>query len=115
LWKGVQFGFFGTRPAHRKHHHRSKRGKRLTARYPRHIDPGRLFCDRQAKAILDDIRDRVKQNTDARLLHIEGEASTGWVLMDYGDVVVHLFSEEMRNYYDLEGLWQKGRVVVRML
>ena len=71
--------------------------------------------DRQAKAILDDIRDRVKQNTDARLLHIEGEASTGWVLMDYGDVVVHLFSEEMRNYYDLEGLWQKGRVVVRML
>ena len=71
--------------------------------------------DRQAKAILDDIRDKVKQNTDARLLHIEGEATTGWVLMDYGDVVVHLFSEEMRNYYDLEGLWQEGRVVVRML
>lgn len=71
--------------------------------------------DRQAKAILDDIRDKVKQNTDTRLLHIEGEATTGWVLMDYGDVVVHLFSEEMRNYYDLEGLWQEGRVIVRML
>jgi ribosome-associated protein len=71
--------------------------------------------DRQAKAVLDDIRDKVKQNTGARLLHIEGEATTGWVLMDYGDVVVHLFSEEMRNYYDLEGLWQEGRVVVRML
>jgi ribosome-associated protein len=71
--------------------------------------------DRQAKAILDDIREKVKQDTDARLLHIEGEPGTGWVLMDYGDVVVHLFSEEMRKYYDLEGLWREGRVVVRML
>lgn len=71
--------------------------------------------DRQAKAILDEVREKVKQDTDARLLHVEGEASTGWVLMDYGDVVVHLFSEEMRRYYDLEGLWQEGRTVVRML
>jgi ribosome-associated protein len=71
--------------------------------------------ERQAKAILDDVREKVKQDTDARLLHIEGEASTGWVLMDYGDVVVHLFSEEMREYYDLEGLWKEGHVVVRML
>lgn len=71
--------------------------------------------DRQAKAILDDVREKVKQDIDARLLHIEGEASTGWVLMDYGDVVVHLFSEETREYYDLEELWREGRVVVRML
>jgi ribosome-associated protein len=71
--------------------------------------------DRQAKAIVDAIREKVKQDTDARLFHIEGEPGTGWVLMDYGDVVVHLFSEEMRRYYDLEGLWQEGRVVVRML
>lgn len=71
--------------------------------------------DRQAKAIVDDVREKVKQDTDARLLHIEGEPGTGWVLMDYGDVVVHLFSDEMRKYYDLEGLWREGRVVVRML
>ncbi|MBN1814924.1 MAG: ribosome silencing factor [Anaerolineae bacterium] len=71
--------------------------------------------DRQAKAVLDDVREKVKQDTDARLLHIEGEPSTGWVLMDYGDVVVHIFSQETRAYYDLEGLWQEGRVVVRML
>lgn len=71
--------------------------------------------DRQAKAILDDVRDKVKQGTDARLLHIEGEATSGWVLMDYGDVVVHIFSQEMRGYYNLEGLWQEGRIVVRIL
>ncbi len=71
--------------------------------------------DRQAKAILDDVREKVKQDTDARLLHVEGEASTGWVLIDYGDVVVHIFSQEMRDYYDLDGLWHEGRVVVRML
>jgi ribosome-associated protein len=71
--------------------------------------------ERQARAIVDDVREKVKQDTDARLLHVEGEPGTGWILMDYGDVVIHLFSEEMRAYYDLEGLWQEGRVVVRML
>jgi ribosome-associated protein len=76
---------------------------------------GSTTSDRQAKAVLDEVREKVKQETDARLLHVEGEPGTGWVLMDYGDVVVHLFSEEMRRYYDLEGLWQEGHVVVRML
>jgi ribosome-associated protein len=76
---------------------------------------GGTTSDRQTKAILDDVRERVKQETDASLLHVEGEPGTGWILMDYGDVVVHLFSEEMRRYYDLEDLWQEGRVVVRML
>jgi ribosome-associated protein len=71
--------------------------------------------ERQARAIVDDVREKVKQDTDARLLHVEGEPGTGWILMDYGDIVVHLFSEEMRAYYDLEGLWQEGRIVVRML
>jgi ribosome-associated protein len=71
--------------------------------------------ERQAKAILDDIRTKVKQTFDARLLHIEGDPTTGWVLIDYGDVVVHLFSQEMREYYDLEGLWKEGHVIVRML
>lgn len=71
--------------------------------------------DRQANAILDDVRTKVKQAFEVRLLHVEGEPTTGWVLLDYGDVVVHLFSHEVREYYDLEGLWKEGRVVVRML
>jgi ribosome-associated protein len=71
--------------------------------------------ERQAKAILDNVRSKVKQAFSVRLLHTEGDASTGWVLIDYGDVVVHLFSQEVRDYYDLEELWKEGRIVVRML
>ena len=70
---------------------------------------------RQTKAILDDVKQEIKQAFDVRPLRVEGESDSGWVLMDYGDVVVHLFAPEVRAYYDLEELWQDGRVVVRML
>jgi ribosome-associated protein len=50
----------------------------------------------------------------ARLLHQEGTADSGWVLLDYGDVIVHLFSTEERDYYDLEGLWSEGVAVVHI-
>jgi len=45
---------------------------------------------------------------------VEGQPGDGWVLVDFGDVVIHLFSAEKRGYYDLESLWHAGRVVVRM-
>jgi len=70
---------------------------------------------RQTKAIVEGVKQEIKQAFDVRPMHVEGEPASGWVLMDYGDVVVHLFAEEVRAYYDLEGLWQDGRVVVRML
>lgn len=76
---------------------------------------GSATSKRQAKAITDGIKQETKQAFDVRPLHIEGEAATGWILMDYGGVVVHLFTPEIRAYYDLEGLWRDGRVVVRML
>ena len=38
----------------------------------------------------------------------------GWLVMDYGDVVVHLFSPDMREYYDLEGLWNDGKVLLKV-
>ncbi len=44
----------------------------------------------------------------------QGEASDGWVVVDYGDVVVHLFSPDQRDYYDLEELWQDGKVLLRV-
>jgi len=76
---------------------------------------GSTTSERQAKAIIESVKREAKQTFDVKPLHIEGEPADGWMLMDYGDVIVHLFTEEMRAYYDLEGLWRDGRVVVRML
>ena len=78
-------------------------------------DHGRPAEFATAKAILDDIKTKAKHEHGVRPLHIEGDASNGWVLLDYADVVVHLFSHEMRDYYDLEELWKEARVVMRML
>jgi ribosome-associated protein len=44
----------------------------------------------------------------------QGQARDGWVVVDYGDVVVHLFSPDQRDYYDLEELWQDGKVLLRV-
>lgn len=43
-----------------------------------------------------------------------GEPSDGWMVIDFGDVVVHLFSPDQREYYQLEQLWDKGKVLLRM-
>ena len=44
---------------------------------------------------------------------IEGNKKSSWVLMDYGDVIVHVFSKEYRLFYDLERIWKDGRAVMR--
>ena len=43
---------------------------------------------------------------------VEGSGQTGWVILDYGYVVVHLFSESLREYYNLENLWQDAKIVL---
>ena len=45
---------------------------------------------------------------------IEGEPSSGWVLVDFGDLVVHLFSPEQRDYYRLEDIWDQSHVVMHI-
>ena len=68
---------------------------------------------RQMRALVDTL-DKELAKDEAGLLHVEGEADSGWVLLDYGGVIVHLFSTEGREYYDLEGLWREGTPVVRI-
>jgi ribosome-associated protein len=67
----------------------------------------------QFRAILEEVEKRAKQ-AGGRRLHTEGEASSGWVLLDYGMVVVHIFDPELRAYYKLEELWKEARLVVRI-
>jgi ribosome-associated protein len=63
--------------------------------------------ERQAKAIHDGIYEELKNGADGRLLprRTEGAREARWILLDYWDVVVHIFTPEAREYYRLENLW----------
>jgi ribosome-associated protein len=69
--------------------------------------------DRQVKAICDAIQFGLKQEHGVRPRRIEGLPQARWVLLDYLDVVVHVFVPEVRSFYNLERLW--GEVPVRWL
>jgi ribosome-associated protein len=70
--------------------------------------------ERHLRALMEGLEAEAKTKHVRRPLSVEGGAETGWVLVDYGDVIVHLFAPEKREYYNLEGLWREGKVVVRM-
>lgn len=70
--------------------------------------------ERQIRAIVEEIRLRVKKKLQTLPLRIEGTASSGWMLMDYGSVIVHIFSPAVRDYYQLEALWYDAPVVVKI-
>jgi ribosome-associated protein len=61
--------------------------------------------DRQVAALARGIEEDVREKTRVRCLGVEGVQQGRWVLMDFGDVVVHIFHEDVRGYYDLESLW----------
>jgi ribosome-associated protein len=60
---------------------------------------------RQVRTIAEEVEERVKQDGGPSPLRIEGLDDARWVLMDYGDFVVHVFLDEVRKFYDLERLW----------
>lgn len=61
--------------------------------------------DRQLKAVADEIERRLREEHARRPLRREGTAESGWLLLDYGDVVCHLFSTDQRDFYSLDRLW----------
>jgi ribosome-associated protein len=63
---------------------------------------------RQVQAIADQVEERLEQD-GMRVTHVEGYKQAEWVLLDYVDFVVHVFSEKARKYYDLERLWKSAR------
>jgi ribosome-associated protein len=66
---------------------------------------------RQVQAIADDINEQLKKQLETRPVRVEGYKSAEWVLLDYGDFVVHIFNREAREFYDLARLWRDARRV----
>jgi len=71
--------------------------------------------DRQLDALEGAIREQMKQDESPLLAkNVEGKPDAGWILIDYNSVIVHLFSAEMREYYQLEQLWRSARTVAHI-
>lgn len=60
---------------------------------------------RHVKSLVDEVEEELKESLNRRPLRREGVEHAHWVLLDYGDMVVHVFDVETRSYYDLERLW----------
>ena len=64
----------------------------------------------QVEAMVDEVTDVLAKNK-IHAERIEGIRSSGWILMDFNDVVIHIFSREDRLFYDLERIWRDGKVI----
>lgn len=64
------------------------------------------YSDRQTQAIADAIQDALRKEHELRPLHREGQGA--WILLDYGDIVVHVFHEDARAFYGLDALWSEA-------
>jgi ribosome-associated protein len=66
---------------------------------------------RQVQAIADEISEQLKNKLKFKAIRIEGYASGEWVLLDYGDFIVHIFNQKSRDFYELERLWRDAKRV----
>lgn len=62
--------------------------------------------ERQVKAVVDEVEERLIKEHDTRPLRREGKGGGQWVLLDYGEIVTHVFHHESRQYFGLDGLWK---------
>ncbi len=67
------------------------------------------MLDALANAAIDEVRKKFKKKAKK-----QGNSRDGWVIVDYGDVVVHLFSPDQRDFYNIEELWEDGKVLLRL-
>ncbi len=65
----------------------------------------------QIKSIANNVARRVKSETEYKANHIEGQFGAKWVLVDFFDIIVHVFDKATRQYYDLENLWSDGKII----
>lgn len=71
------------------------------------------ISERTLRALSQDVQKKIKSRHE-RLANVEGDPEHGWILLDYGGVILHLFSPKLRTYYRLEELWRDGQVLLHV-
>ncbi|MEZ4804607.1 MAG: ribosome silencing factor [Bacteroidia bacterium] len=66
--------------------------------------------DKQVNAIAHSVEEFAKKNADERPWHVEGAELSEWILIDYFDIVVHIFQEDKRDFYGIEELWSDAEI-----
>ena len=77
-----------------------------------------IICTGTSDRMLDALAQALSENAHQQFklaAKIEGRAEDGWVLVDVGDTVIHLFAPEQREYYRLEQLWDKGKILLKVV
>lgn len=65
----------------------------------------------QVQAMADNVEETIGKELQVSPKQVEGYSSANWILMDYGDIVIHIFDKENRLFYDLERIWRDGKDV----
>jgi ribosome-associated protein len=69
--------------------------------------------DRMIQGLVDATMDEIKKKYRLRA-RVEGLAEDGWMLLDYGEIILHIFSPQKRDYYRLEELWSRGKILLHV-
>jgi ribosome-associated protein len=69
--------------------------------------------DRMLDALAEGVIEKVKEKTGIKG-QPQGQSSSGWVVVDFGSVIVHCFAQETRDFYKLEELWKEGKILLRL-
>jgi len=70
--------------------------------------------DRMLNALAKSVIEFIEQDYQLKV-NKEGEPKDGWILIDAGDIIIHIFSHEKRNYYKLDDLWSQGKILIHVL
>lgn len=70
--------------------------------------------ERTLRALSNEVQRKLKSEGKHLPMSVEGDPEGGWILVDYGNVILHIFSPAVRMYYQLEELWSDGQVLVRI-
>ena len=76
-----------------------------------------IICSGTSDRMLDALADAATTSAHQELglrIHQEGQSSQGWLVVDAGDIVIHLMSPDQRAYYQLERLWEQGKILLRL-